>query len=257
LILSGIMKRRRVRLVAAIATLWIAGAASLARAQLSDLYPGFLTLATPGRLDATLFGGGFGSENYGVIQEGFQLEQSVTPYVGVFGRATGYQLFVGGDASSPFNPTAAHAPRLNFGRLQGGIDFKLYPGTSLFLSGGHDVADSDGSIIEGDFSSWLLPHTTHPVNFAFSSVHDFQNEVTSTAVDIQVAVLSTERWLAMVGGGGAFYAGGFIAGAQGQGGLDLGLYYRPWQMGVALQSGYGSPHGYGQLSLYKQLSFIE
>jgi hypothetical protein len=249
--------RRWICLAAAIGMLGSLGAASPARAQLSDLYPGFMTLEQPGHMDVTLFGGGFGSDTYGVIQEGLQFEQSVTPYVGVFGRATGYQLFVGGDASSPFNPTAAHSPRLNFGRLQGGIDFKLYPGTSLFLSGGHDVADSDGSIIEGDFSSWLLPHSPHPVNFSFSSIHDFQNAVTSTEIDLQVAVLSTERWLAMVGGGGAFYAGGFIPGAQGQGGPDLGLYYRPWRVGVAVQGGYGSSHGYGQLSLYKQLSFTE
>ncbi len=249
--------RRAIYLAATIVTLCSAGLASPARAQLSDLYPGFFTLASPGRLDVTLFGGGFGSDNYGAIQEGLQLEQSVTPYLGVFGRATGYQLFIGGDASSPFNPTAAHSPRLNFGRLQGGVDFKLYPGTSLFISGGHDVADSDGSIVEGDFSSWLLPNTLHPVSFSFSSLHDFQNRVTSTAIDVQVAVLSSERWLAMAGGGGAFYAGGFISGAQGQGGLDLGLYYRPWQMGVAVQSGYGTPHGYGQLNLYKQLSFTE
>ncbi len=231
------------------------GALSPVYGQLSNLYPDFMSLERPGNLDVTLFGGGFGSGTYGVIQEGVQIEQSVTPYVGVFGRATGYQLFVGDDSSSPFNPTAAHSPRLNFGNLQGGIDLKLYPGTSLFLSGGHSVADSDGSIIEGDFSTWLLPHSLHPLNFSFSSIHDFQNQVTSTEIDVQCVVISTEQWLAMVGGGGAFYAGGVLSGAQGQGGPDLGLYYRPWRVGAAVQAGDGSAHGYGQLSIYKLLSF--
>jgi hypothetical protein len=247
--------RRWICLAAAIGMLSCTGAVSPVDAQLSDLYPNFMTLERPGNLDVTLFGGGFGSDTYGVIQEGLQVEQSVTPYVGVFGRATGYQLFVGDDSSSPFKPTAAHSPRLNFGSLQGGIDLKLYPGTSLFLSGGHGVADSDGSIIEGDFSTWLLPHSLHPVNFSFSSMHDFQNQVTSTEIDVQVVVLSTEQWLAMVGGGGAFYAGGFLSGMQGQGGPDLSLFYRQWQVGVSVQAGDGSSHGYGQLSIYKLLSY--
>lgn len=247
--------RRWICLAAAIGLLSSLGAVSPAHAQLSGLYPGFMTIVHPSHLDVTLFGGGFGSDKYGVIQEGFQVEQSVTPYLGVFGRATGYQLFVGDESSSPFNPSAAHSARLNFGDLQGGVDFKLYPGTSLFLSGGHGVGDSDGVIIEGDFSTWLMPHSPHPLNFSFSSLHDFQNQVTSTAIDIQVVVLSTEQWLTMVGGGGAFYAGGFLSGAAGQGGPDLSFYYRPWKVGLALQGGYGSSNGYGQLSLYKLLSF--
>lgn len=248
---------RRIYLASALGVLSSLGAVAQARAQLSTLYPDFMTLQRPGSLSVTLFGGGFGSKSYGVIQEGLQVEQSVTPYVGIFGRATGYQLFVGDESSSPFNPTAAHSSRLNFGILQGGIDFKLYPGTSLFLSGGHGLADSDGSIVEGDFSTWLLPHSLHPVDFSFSSIHDFQNQVTSTEIDLQVVVLSTEQWLAMVGGGGAFYTGGFLSGAQGQGGPDLNLYSRLWRTGVALQGGYGSSHGYGELSLYKLLSFSD
>ncbi len=54
-----------------------------ARAQLENLYPGFFGPANPQVLDAILFGGGFGSQDYGAIQEGFQLEQTVTPYIGV------------------------------------------------------------------------------------------------------------------------------------------------------------------------------
>ena len=51
-----------------------------ARAQLlQNLYPGFFEPAKPLVLDAIFFGGGFGSQDYGAVQEGFQLEQTVTP----------------------------------------------------------------------------------------------------------------------------------------------------------------------------------
>jgi hypothetical protein len=33
-----------------------------------------------------------------------------------------------------------------------------------------------------------------------------------------------------------------VTGAQGQGGPDLGFYYRPWQIGVSAQAGYGNAH---------------
>ncbi len=69
-----------------------------------DTYPGFYSLQTPGLLQATLFGGGYVSDKYGVLQEGVQVEQSVTPYVGVFGRATGYQLWIGNGFESPLAP---------------------------------------------------------------------------------------------------------------------------------------------------------
>ncbi|MGH7932989.1 MAG: hypothetical protein ACREQN_07445, partial [Candidatus Binataceae bacterium] len=52
---------------------------------------GFFQLQEPGQLSLTLFGGGFLSDEYGVTQQGFQLEQSVTRYVALVGRVTGYQ----------------------------------------------------------------------------------------------------------------------------------------------------------------------
>lgn len=239
----------------ALSTLTIAPAA---HAQwFNDTYPGFFSLQTPGLLQATIFGGGYGSEKYGVIQEGTQIEQSITPYIGVFGRATGYQLWIGHGFLSPLNPTSGSYPRLNFGRLQGGLDFALYPGTHLYVSGGHDVADSDAFIVEGDFSSWILLHSQHPINASFSSLHDFQNRVTSTEFDLQAILLSTERYMILAGVGGAMYNGGFLTDAQGQGGPDLGFYYRPWRLGVSAQAGYGNAHTYGQLSMYKQLSWLE
>jgi hypothetical protein len=222
-----------------------------------DNYPGFFSLQTPGLFQTTLFGGGFVSDKYGVLQEGVQAEQSITPYLGVFGRATGYQLWIGNGFESPLAPGSGSFPRLNFGRFQGGADFTLFPGTHLYLSGGHDVADSDASVIEGDFSSWVLLHSQHPLNGSFSSIHDFQNGVTSSEIDVNAILLSTEKFMVMGGIGGAMYFGGFLTEGQGQGGPDLGFYYRPWQIGVSAQAGYGNAHQYGQISMYKQLSWFE
>ncbi len=222
-----------------------------------DTYPGFFSLQTPALFQTTIFGGGFVSDKYGVLQEGVQAEQSVTPYIGFFGRATGYQLWIGQGYESPLAPGSGSFPRLNFGRFQGGADFTLYPGTHLYVSGGHDVADSDASVIEGDFSSWIFLHSQHPLNGSFSSIHDFQNGVTSTEIDLQTILLSREKYMILGGIGGAMYFGGFLTQGQGQGGPDLGFYYRPWKIGVSAQAGYGNAHQYGQISMYKQFSWFE
>ena len=229
-----------------------------ARAQwFEDTYPGFFSLQTPGLLQATVFGGGFVSDKYAVLQEGTQVEQSITPYIGAFGRATGYQLWIGQGFESPLAPGSGSFPRLNFGRFQGGMDFTLAQGTHLYVSGGKDVADSNADIVEGDFSSWLFLHSRHPLNGSFSSIHDFENGVTSTEIDLQAILLSTEKYMVLGGVGGAMYNGGFLTNAQGQGGPDVGFYYRPWQIGVSAQAGYGNAHQYGQISMYKQLSWFE
>src|ERR1700690_3257829 len=244
-----------IALVLALSALSIA---SQAHAQwFEDTYPGFFSLQTPGLLQATLFGGGFVSDKYGVLQEGVQVEQSVTPYIGFFGRATGYQLWIGNGFESPLAPGSGSFPRLNFGRFQGGADFSLLPGTHLYVSAGHDVADSDATIIEGDFSSWLFVHSQHPLNGSFSTVHDYQNGVTSSEIDVNAILLSTEKYMILGGIGGGMYFGGFLTEGQGQGGPDLGFYYRPWNLGVGAQAGYGNAHQYGQISMYKQLSWFE
>ncbi len=236
----------------------VVGIAPVARAQfLGDAYPGFFSLQQPGRLDATVFGGGYISDKFADLQEGVQVEQSVTPYLGVFGRATGYQLFVGDNFASPFSPASGHFPRLNFGRFQGGVDFTLFPGTHLWVSGGKDAGDSHANLIEGDFSSWILLHSMHPLNASFASMHDFENGVTSTEIDLQAILWSTAKYMIMAGAGGAMYQGGLLNGSQGQGGPDLGVYYRPWQIGLSAQAGYGTAHEYGQISMYKQLSWFE
>ena len=156
--------------VALAASLSVIAIAPAAHAQWFDeTYPGFFSLQSPGLLQLTMFGGGFVSDKYGVLQEGAQVEQSITPYIGGFARATGYQLWIGNGFESPLAPGSGSFPRLNFGRFQGGADFTLYPGTHLYVSGGHDVADSDAFIIEGDFSSWLFLHSQHPLNGSFST----------------------------------------------------------------------------------------
>jgi hypothetical protein len=234
-----------------------AGMAPLAA---SNPYPNFLDIATPGRFSLTLFGGGFGSNQYGTTQEGVQIEQSVTRYVGIVGRATGYQLYMGQGFGNPLLPntsTASGSSRYNFGRFQGGIDFALTPTIHVYALGGDDGGNSHNANVEGDVSSWLLVHSLHPLNFLVSSVYSWQNRITSTSIDLRFVVLSTEDYLLMAGGGGVIYAGGFVSGAAGQGGPDLGVYYRPWQIGADVQAGYGSPDGYGQLTLYKQFSWTE
>ena len=163
---------------------------------MQNLYPGFFEPANPQVLDAILFGGGFGSQDYGAVQEGFQLEQTVTPYIGVVGRVTGYQLWIGDHFNNPLAPaTFTHQARLNFARLQGGVELTLYPGTTLFLLGGGDVGDSSAAVIEGDYSSWLFTHTHHPLNFSFSASHDYENHVTSSEIDLRMVAFSTANYL--------------------------------------------------------------
>ena len=247
---------RAAKLLGMISIVLILGLPGVGRAQLEDLYPGFFELAKPQVLDAIAFGGGFGSQDYGSIQEGFQLQQSITPYMGIVGRASGYQLWTGDHFNNPLAPsTFTHGTRLNFGRLQGGMEFALYPGTTLVVLGGGDVGDSSAATIEGDFSSWILTHTHHPLNFSFSASHNYENHVTSSEIDLRMVALSTENYLVTAGGGGGIYQGGLISSAGGQGGPDLGVYLRRWGFGVDVQGGYGNAGGFGQLSFIKQFDF--
>ncbi len=52
---------------------------------------------------------GFASGHYGATEEGFQLDQSITQYVGLFGRATAYQVYLNHGEASPLNPSSAHS----------------------------------------------------------------------------------------------------------------------------------------------------
>lgn len=232
-------------------------AAANAQYTLDNAYPDFFKIPDQGRLTVLGFLGGYGSDKYGTVQEGFQLEQSITNYVGVFGRLTGYQLWIGGGFDSPLAPGSGHSARLNFGRAQGGFDLALWPGTHFFISAGKDFGDSHATVIEGDMSSWWLLHSYHPINFSFSSVHNYENGVTSTEIDFQAILKSAEKYIIMAGAGGAFYMGGFIQGTDGEGGPDLSFYYRPWQIGFSGQAGYGSAHQYGFITMYKELDIAE
>jgi len=223
-------------------------------------YPDFFDIATPGRFSLTLYGGGFLSDQYGTTQEGVQAEQSLTRYVGIVARATGYQLYMGSGFSNPLSPnpgTASGSSRYNFGRFQGGIDFAVLPTTHVYILGGDDGGDSHHANIEGDISSWLFAHSAHPLNFLVSSVYSWQNDISASSIDLRIVLQSTEDYLLMAGAGGVIYGGGFVSGVAGQGGPDLGIYYRPWQMGLDAQGGYGTPNGYGQITLYKQFSWSE
>ncbi len=251
--------KRSVLLAAALAAFILCSGAQPARAQYSpsDLWPDFWQLQQPGQFSVLGFGGGYVSDKYGTLQEGFQLEQSVTRYIGVFGRLTGFQLWEGSGFDNPLAPGTGHEARLNFGRAQGGVDFNPFTGTHLFVSGGKDFGDSHADVVEGDLSTWFLLHSRHPFNFSFDAIYNTQNHITSTAIDLQAVVLSRESYLVLAGAGGAWYHGGFLSSDEGQGGPDLGFYYRPWQVGFSAQAGYGSAHQYGQITMYKSLNFQE
>ena len=250
--------RHALRLVGLLVVVCTLGWMGNACAQLSDLYPGFFELANPQVLDAILFGGGIGSQDYGAAQEGFQLQQTITPYFSAVGRVTGYQMWVGDHFNNPLAPaTFTHQARLNFARLQAGGELALYPGTTLTLLGGGDVGDSHAATIEGDFSSWLLVHTRHPLNFSFSANHNYQNHVTFAEIDLRMVTCSTSSYLFTAGGGGAIYQGGEITSAGGQGGPDLGVYFRKWGIRIDAQGGYGTAGGFGQLSFIKEFAFME
>jgi len=211
------------------------------------------TLAQP-HLDATFFGGGLAAEDYFLTDEGIQLEQSITEGIGIVGRATGYQLWVEKNATSPLAPSNHTVNRLNFGRFEGGLDLSPFQGFNFVILGGHDIGDSDAWIIEADISAWFLLQSQHPINVFIAPIHDFQNDVTSSEIDFRVVAMQTPDWILLLGAGGQVYGGGFIRGLAGEGGPIVGVYNRVYELGADLQFGYGSPGFYGELNLYKTLS---
>jgi hypothetical protein len=213
-------------------------------------------LTTPAQphLSATFFGGGLAAQDYFLTDEGIQLEQSITEGIGIVGRATGYQLWVEKNATSPLAPSNHTANRLNFGRFEGGLDFSPWTGFNFVLLGGHDVGDSDAWVIESDISAWFLLASAHPINVFVAPVHDFQNDVTSSEIDFRVVATQTPDWILLLGAGGQVFGGGFVNGIEGEGGPIVGVYNRLYQMGADLQFGYGTPGVYGELNIYKTLN---
>jgi len=81
--------------------------------------------------------------------------------------------------------------------------------------------------------------------------------VTATEIDLRTVALSTEKFLLLAGAGGAFWVGGITNGSAGQGGPDVIVLYRPWQLGFMTQFGYGTAKQYGEVSFFRQFSWKE
>jgi hypothetical protein len=217
---------------------------------------GFFHLMSPEQLSLALFVNGYGSDKYGTTHEGFELEQSVATNLGLVARASAYQIYQGTGFDSPLLPASRSSTR-NFGRFQGGIDITLSPGVSLTVLGGEDVGDSHAPVVEGDFSSWIMPHSLHPINFSFSGSHYYENEVTSGRIDLRAILLSTAEVMLLGGVGGAIWGGGSVGNAKGQGGPDIGIFVRRWHTSIDLQVGYGSSHTYGLVNFSRQFHWDE
>jgi len=257
---------------------------------LSDLF----RIEAPKYLDATFDSGTFLSSDYAQIQEGFQLEQSINEYFGIFGRVTAYQIFENhldegkvlvqdndGDVSA-FLPLSTPSAQLFFGRFQAGFDFYLTPDTSLQFSGGSDAGDDSSPLIEADLTTWLFVHRLHPLQLSVASLYTFQQRNTTSSISLDTVARSTADWLLMAGASGAIFNSSFVSGvgrtAQipegepiplmvkiggggaslgGLGGVDFNAVYRPWQSTLGIQFGYGTSGYYGEIALSKQLGFLD
>jgi hypothetical protein len=237
-------------LLAAIFALAVGGAAP------ASADSGFFTLMSPEHLSLALFVSGYGSDKYGTTHEGFELEQSVTSQVSLVARAVAYHVYQGTGFDDPILPAPRSSTR-NFGRFQGGVDIAPFPGVSLVLLGGEDVGDSHAPEVEGDFSSWIRPHSLHPINFSFSASHYYENEVTSSRIDLRAILLSTAQFMLLGGVGGAIWGGGSVGNAKGQGGPDFGIFVRRWHASIDLQAGYGSSHTYGLVNFSRRFGWDE
>jgi hypothetical protein len=217
----------------------------------------FLTSANPQHLSLTLFASAIGNESrYAATHEGFQLEQTLNPYIGVVGRVSGYQIYQGAGWDNPLTVHPKTRPR-NFGVFMGGIDLLPFQGTSLAILGGRDVGDSGGARIEGDFSSWILLHSRHPINVAFIGDHFYNNGQTSGMIDVRVVMSSWREVTWLLGAGGQLWGGGPEPHVMKEFGPDLGLFFRQWQASVDLQAGYGNNHGYGTIAVTRHFGWDE
>jgi hypothetical protein len=220
-------------------------------------YSDFFTPANPQHLSLTLFASAIGNESrYAATHEGFQLEQTLNPYIGVVGRVSGYQIYQGAGWDNPLTVHPGTRPR-NFGVFMGGIDLLPFQGTSLTILGGRDVGDSSGARIEGDFSSWILLHSRHPINVSFIGDHFYNNGQTGGMIDVRVVMSSWRKVTWLIGAGGQLWGGGPEPHVMKEFGPDLGLFFRQWQTSVDLQAGYGNNHGYGTIAVTRHLGWDE
>jgi hypothetical protein len=169
-------------------------------------YSDFFDLMSPGHLRLTLFTVGYASDAYQKTNEEFELEQSVTRYVGLVGRFTAYQVYHGDGYDTPFIVSPRAGVR-NFGRFEGGIDLIPFQGTNLVVFGGEDWGNSDGPVVDGRFSSWILFHSLHPINLSFDAAHYYHNALSGGRIDLRTITLSTDELSLLVGVGGAIWGG--------------------------------------------------
>ncbi|MFZ2060782.1 MAG: hypothetical protein WAU82_07205 [Candidatus Binatus sp.] len=220
-------------------------------------YSDFFTPANPQHLSLTLFASAIGNESlYAATHEGFQLEQTLNPYIGVVGRVSGYQIYQGAGWDNPLLDHPKTRPR-NFGVFMGGIDLLPFQGTSLTVLGGRDVGDSTGARIEGDFSSWILLHSRHPINLSFIGDHFYNNGQTSGMIDVRVVMSSWRDVTWLLGAGGQLWGGGQEPHVMKEFGPDLGLFFRQWQTSLDFQAGYGNNHGYGTIAITRHFGWDE
>lgn len=139
----------------------------------------------------------------------------------------------------------------------GGIDLLPFQGTSLAILGGRDVGDSSGARIEGDFSSWILLHSRHPINVSFTGDHFYNNGQSSGAIDVRVVMSSWREMTWLLGAGGQLWGGGALPHLQKEFGPDLGLFFRQWDLSVDFQAGYGNSHGYGTIAVSHHFGWDE
>jgi len=221
------------------------------------LFSNLFESQSPGQLSLLVYGGGYWSTEYASTQQGFQLEQSLTKGISLVGRASGYQLYVGGGFEDPLDPHAGHESRFNFGRFEGGFGLSPMQGTYLYLLGGADVADSNAGVFEADFATWMFRERPHPLNLVMSISYDSQNLITSGEIDLRL-LLHSDRQVVLTGGlSGAGFAGGFVRGFSTQAGAILGAYSTKWQTGLDGQFGYASTSVYAQVAIFKRFQWAE
>ena len=219
-------------------------------------YSDFFTSANPQHFSLTTFASGItAGSKYTAMHEGFEAEQTLTPYVSLAGRISAYQDYQGDGWDSPLNGHASR-PR-NFGVLLAGIDFTPVQGTSLKLLGGSDVGDSDRARIEGDWSSWLWLHSRHPINFSLTGDHFYNNGLSSGTVDIRTILASSREATWLVGVGGQMWDGDPETHLMKEFGPDLGVLLRQWKISLDVQAGYGNLGGYGIVAFSRHFGWDE
>ena len=100
-------------------------------------------------------------------------------------------------------------------------------------------------MFENDFSSWLLMHTRHPINLAYSTSHYYESALSNGLIDVRTVALSTS-YLIFASGGRWCHLGWRVRWAsQGQRGPDAAVFLREWQSTIDVQFGCGSSHTSG------------